>query len=136
MTTRRIPEVFYGEINEGETPRLMQRIEDNTGTALTQSDVSTITYAVYATDDYATAVGTGSLIVADVIYEPLQTDDDAWNDEFGSTDDGWNFAWAATASLFPDGGTTYRVEVILTLASGQVVVLVFQVKVREVYSVS
>ncbi len=103
---------------------LMSRILGSDGAAIQQADVSSIAYSVYDMDD-TSSPSTGSLTVANVVYDTLQTDA-RWTKD--ST--GYNFGWAAGASLFAGGDKVYTVEVAFTPASGEVYHVVFQVRTR------
>ncbi len=117
------------EIFEGAGAYLMARVLGNAGAAVAQADISSIAYTIYDLDDTSSSSSDGSLTVANVVYDTLQTDA-RWSKD--ST--GYNFGWSAGAALFRDGGKVYQVEVEFTPASGENFVHVFLVTVKEVIS--
>lgn len=113
----------------------MARVVGADAANITQSDISTGVYSVYLLDDQdsdsRTAV-TGhaavSLTVADVIFDTLQTEDDRWTED--ST--GYNFRYTLDVSsneAFAIAGRNYLIEFTLTPASGQKILVRFQVGV-------
>lgn len=116
-------------INIGSAFEVMHRLHCNGRDAL-QSDLSTITWAIYPIG-IRTAVASGSLTVADVVYDEIQTDG-RW-----STDDiGYNFRHtvAATAIDTPGG---YKIEYIFipSNAANTFNDVNAEVTARDVYSV-
>lgn len=109
---------------------LLARVVGADGSAITQSDLSSAKYTVYLLDpndpDSWTAV-TGhtdkSLVVADTIYDTLQTDA-LW--DVDST--GYNLKHILDVSsnqAFDTAGKMYRVVFELTPTSGQVILVRF-----------
>lgn len=103
----------------GNTPLMMARITGRDGSfdsaAVTQSDVSSITYTVVdANNDHTQTVG-GSLTVADVFYDTLQTGD-IWTTD--ST--GFNFAHMLSSAAIDKENHQYIVEYTVTLTDGTV----------------
>lgn len=117
------------EIVEGQSPFLMSYVQVD-GAAGVQADFSAGAYATYDMAAPATEITTGSLTISSVVFDTLQTDA-RW--DVDST--GYNFGWQAPASLFPDGGTVYRVKVTLTLTGGAPVYLSWNVYARDVLGV-
>jgi len=97
-------------VNIGSTFSVMLR-EHFDGVDVTQADIDTITWALYPVG-VTTAVASGSLVVADVIFDTLQTDGRWSKDE-----EGYNFRHdvAATAIDTPGG---YRMEYLFTAQDG------------------
>jgi len=106
----------------------MSRIFGDDGTAVEQSDISSITLAVFKNTS-TSATYTASLTVADVIFDTLQTDD-RWS--LDST--GYNFRHAVVASVFADGDATYRLEFKFTPASGSQYFVIFEIDTVEVFT--
>lgn len=79
-----------------------------------QSDLSSITYSVAATDDLSTVVTSGTPTVSAVIFDTLQTHT-VWTDATG-----YNFKYTLGPTAFPTGGKVYRVEFKLTFTGGLV----------------
>ena len=113
-------------IYEDSGAYLMGYVTGGTGAAIVQADVSSIAYKVYDKDD-TSSPSTGTLTVADVVYDTLQTDS-RWTDTTG-----YNFGWPAPASLFPDGDRVYQVEIQVTPASGEGYPLRFDVTTRSLF---
>lgn len=120
--------IISADVYEDSGPILMARVVGTAGAAITQATCSTITYAVY---DVATAasVTSGSLTIANVVFDTLQTDA-IWTKD--ST--GYNFKTQMTAAMVPTGGATYRMEIKITPTSGQPIWLVYQVSALALYT--
>ena len=97
----------------------LARIALPDGTIAQQADISTITCTVM--DDDGTANSPGSLTVANVIFDTLQTSDGRWDGD--ST--GFNFAYEVPATSFPAANFT-RVEFTFTPAAGAVFKLIYE----------
>lgn len=107
------------------------RVQNLAGSNITQATLSTITYSVRdmtAREDK----GTGTLTIASVVYDTLQTDS-TWTED----NTGYNFAWTVPASLTgfePDGDYPrddvppheFAVDLLFTPSSGEA----FKVPVR------
>lgn len=98
--------LFQGQVVANSMQILLSRVRVGSGNDIQQSDVSAITVKVFD-EDTQTQVGTTMTPDAtDVVYNTLQTDD-RWVED----DEGYNVAIPVAASYFPEGDTTYRVEV-------------------------
>jgi len=95
---------------------ILARIVGHDGAAITQSATSSITYAVYDRTSNApqTALTTGSMTVASVVFDTLQTDV-----RWVADTTGYNFRYDAVGSIVPSPGRVYRVIVTFTPSSGQ-----------------
>ena len=126
------PQVFTGAQWEGQSPALKARIVDQDGTNLVQADVSSIAYQMFDAADTTdkTVTSNGTISVATVIFDTLQTDE-VWT----ATDTGYNFRWIAPGAELA-GVITYRVEVTLTLAVGGTVPMVFSVAGSDLWGVT
>jgi hypothetical protein len=102
------------QVIEDSGVRWMARILAVSGSAILQANVSTIAYSVFDKSDPTTATATGTLTIASVIFDTLQTDSRWTKDETG-----YNFAWNVPASIFATGDKTYRIEVKITPTSGE-----------------
>ena len=107
---------------------LMARITGTDAANIAQSDVSSIAYSVFDSNDYSTAVSTGALTVSNVVFNSLQTDA-RWTTD--ST--GYNFRWDMPASILTVGDRVYRVEITITPSSGEVYHVVFDVSTVPIY---
>lgn len=128
------------------TPLFARIRNPNSGSLITQSSLSAITYNVRDLTAEST-VGAGSLTPGDVVYDTLQTSSDWTQDsstslgEDGST--GYNFRWTAPASLFvytPDldeEGTpiehVFQADVKFAPASGEAFVIPFRFGAAPVF---
>lgn len=117
-------------VYEGAGFRWMARITGGDGNNIAQADVSSIAFSVYDLADTSAASATGTLAVASVVFDALQTDS-RWTVD--ST--GYNFAWDVAYTIFADGDTTYRLEVTFSPASGDPFHLVRDVPVVGLYRV-
>ena len=124
----------YGTAFTDGSAILMARVVDADAGNIAQADISTITYSVYLLDDSdptSRTVQTGhdaaELVVADTIYDALQTDS-TWTAD--ST--GYNFRHVVDRSIkeaFGTAGRNYLVEHTLTPTSGQIILLQFRINV-------
>lgn len=122
---------------------LMARILGNSGTPITQSDISTIAYTIRNLTLGTTPVTSTSLTVSSVVFNALQQSDQRWTADSQyapGTDRRWGYNFLATlpaasfADLFavdsasPFDVTPYKVQVsvVFTPASGQPFRQVFQ----------
>lgn len=112
-------------ILEDSAVTLRDRVVGSDGDAIQQADVSSIAYAVRDITDPSTTVASGSLTVASVVYDTLQTDD--WTVD--ST--GYNFMTTLSGTCFPSGDKIYRVEVVFTMASGGPLYVIKEVSTVE-----
>jgi hypothetical protein len=107
----------------------MARVLGEDGEPITQNSFTTVTYTVYDRNDDNAVVTTGSLTIGTVIFNTLQTPtlDPRWTvDRVG-----YNFGAAMPASAFPTGNNQYRVEVVMTPNTGEVVKLYADVSTLE-----
>lgn len=116
--------------NEDSNLSLMGRLRQPTGANATQASISTIAWAMFDLEDESTAVQSGSLVVADTIFDTLQTDS-IWEED----NTGYNFKHYVASSNFASPNRRYRVEYTIAWASGgQNVIRPFEVRVGEVWS--
>lgn len=124
-----IGEAFKEAIWEDDSPTFLARLmvdASNTLTAIQQSDLSSITYAVYYR---TTEIGSGTLTISSVVYNTLQTGT-IWSRD--ST--GFNMKVSLSSNLFPTGNREYRVEFTFTLAGGSKFHLVYDIFARALRS--
>lgn len=118
-------------VHKNGTVTCMARVVGADGSAITQTDIDEAEYSIYLLDDQdpdsLTAVDEHeevSLIVSDVVYDTLQTDD-IWTKD--ST--GFNFKYTVdigTNAAFTVAGRKYQIRFKLTPDSGQVIIVRFQ----------
>lgn len=105
----------------------MARIVGNDAAYITQAAITAITRKIYQLPD-RTLVATDSLVVANVVYDSLQTDA-RWTKD--ST--GYNFRDPLDAADFASGDALYRIEYLFDPVSGQNFADVFQLHARELF---
>jgi hypothetical protein len=93
----------------------MDRVEKQTGVAITQTDVSTVTYEIYDVDDNGVR-DSGALTKTSVIFNALQTTDPDWTVDAT----GYNFMTKWPASSAPPESRVYRYKVKITLTDGSI----------------
>jgi hypothetical protein len=108
---------------------LLGRITYGNGYA-TQADVSAITWKAFDVNDPATVYDSGSLMIADTVFDSLQTGDLRWKKDAV----GFNFLHTHAYDAFEPG--RYLVEyTVIWSAGGQVVLRpIFNVRVVPVRS--
>ena len=113
---------------------LMARVVGQDAANVTQASLTSIAYKVFDLDGLTpgTATATGTLVVADTIFDTLQTSDSRWT--IDST--GFNFldVVAGAAANLATGDHRYRIEYVFTPASGQVFTAVFSLYARAIRS--
>ena len=87
---------------------------ESEGTLVVQSDITSISVKVYSSLNVL--INTYTPAASNVIYNTLQT-----TGVFSKLDQGGNFLYTIPATGFPEGDTTVRVEVTITLNSGDLV---------------
>lgn len=112
---------------EGASPVVMAYVVDSDDDDVTQAGVASISYAIVNLRTQV-VLSTGTLTIADVIYDTLQTGN-GWT----YPGNGYNFRWKIPGSSFPAGAGVYRVEIEIS-AGGDVLPLVFDVEVSKRYS--
>ncbi len=93
---------------------IMARITGNSATNIAQADITSIAYTIHDMTDNVTTEASGTMTVATVVFDALQTDA-RWTED--ST--GYNFRYDIPASELPNGDRTYRFEIIFNPASGE-----------------
>ncbi len=107
------------EAHVGETPIVRGYIVDEEDVALTQAAISSINYAVVDTDDGNSAVDSGSLVVANVIFDTPYTHNSRT----------WNFRWIQPTAAVVAGHTT---ETLVTVVTTGGLTIIEPVKVKGV----
>ncbi len=120
--------MVYGSTKAGSPAALMARVTGANGAALAQSDLSAIEYTIYVLGeiDHSSQAAVANhtavaVAVASVIFDALQTSDDAWTVD----DTGYNFKHTpsdVTAEPFALQGRTYRVVYTLTISGASLTV--------------
>ena len=102
---------------QGSTVSLMARVEAD-GVLINRAAVASIAYQVFDLCDTAEPVASGSVAVADSVYDELQTDD-RWSEDSV----GYNFRHDVPGSVQSVGDSICRYEYRVTLVSGAVFAL-------------
>lgn len=115
-------------INEGSGALYLARISIWDASNAQQADITSITYAIYDLDSNApeSAIGSGTLTVANVVFDTLQTDA-VWTKD--ST--GYNFSHAIPEAELPNGGHRHRIVYTWTPVSGEPFTDVGEIDVLE-----
>jgi hypothetical protein len=113
---------------------MLARVVGADAAVITQTDIVSGVYSVYLLDDQdadsrtdVTGHSAVALVVNDVIFNTLQTDD-LWTVD----DEGYNFRQVLDVSAneaFVVAGRRYLAEITLTPSSGQVIVIRFRFNV-------
>ena len=112
---------------EGANITLMARVTKPDGTNITQASISSIAMKVFALSDSAQVGVTAALTVASVVSDSLVTTTPWTKDTTG-----YNFTYELTGSTYlPNGGETYRIEIVFTLAAGGTVPVVYEPTTRN-----
>jgi hypothetical protein len=111
----------------------MARVVGKNRQNATQASFSSITRKCFDissdTPDTPITAGTKTLVIADTIYDTLQTDA-AWTEDTT----GYNFKDIVPAAVLSSGGHTYQVEYKLTAATGEIGWVVFSLTASGVLS--
>ena len=99
----------------------MARIQGVDAANIVQADISSIAYSIFDLADPTSATDTGSLTVASVVFDALQTDA-RWSED----ETGYNFRWDVPASIPATGTKRYRFEIAFTPGSGEVFHALFE----------
>ena len=116
-------------VNQNSTFAIMYRVLVD-GSNMVQADVDTIEFAVYNDDTREQVQALTALVVANVVFDTLQTDD-----RWSADSDGYNFRHDVSHSLLTDPDVTYRIEYKITLDGGSEFYLTpIRVRLEEMYS--
>ncbi len=98
-------------------------VQGNAGIDITQSTLTSISYAVYRVDSPGIEVltGSGSLAVSSVVFDTPQLLDPRY-----TLAGGYNFLTTLPASCFQVAGAVHRVEITFTPVTGEVFLQLFQ----------
>ena len=118
--------IITEHVNEGTGVTVMMRVLGHTGSGITIADTTSVAWAAVDEDDKDTIVASGTLVVADVIFDTYQTDARWTKDTTG-----YNFRWAVPATVTATGATTVQVQVTFTPAGGEVIEEAVYLKVRD-----
>jgi hypothetical protein len=124
------PRVFEFSFYEKTLPTLLARLTNSDGNPLLQADVSAIAVSFRSYDDPSAQHQTDAPVVANVIFDTLQTDA-VWKEDA----EGYNFKYTPAAGKFDQNDQyPYLVEVVCTLAAGGFVTAIWKANQLEVAS--
>jgi hypothetical protein len=116
--------------NENSNVTLLGRLRQPSGANATQSDVSSIAWALFDVEDPSTAAASDTLVVADSVFDTLQTDS-IWEED----NTGYNFKHELLSTSLPNPERRYIMEYTVAWdAGGQNVIRPFELRVGEVWS--
>ena len=126
--------VAKGTVFEDGGATFLARVRGNSGAAITQASLSTITCKVFDLDVAPdTSILAPSVVIASTVFDTMQGA--SFSDARWTADaTGYNFLHEMPATAFPDGQRRYRVEYKFTPVSGAVFWLVFEVLALEIRS--
>lgn len=107
-------QVFEFKTYEDGSARLMARIVGLNNTKLIESDFGSISWETWYEGAEDTQVATGTLTVADVIFDSLETE--SWT----ADGTGYNFRWDIPATVFASPKRT-NLSLMFTLANDDVI---------------
>ena len=122
-------DLVRGSCWEGCNFTCMARMEGADAAAITQSSVSSIDGKVFDKNSSTDTETTLTVAVATSVFNTLQTDA-RW--DVDAT--GYNFRFTVPGSSIPDGGKTYIVEYVFTMADGSIEAAVFEIVAKELRS--
>lgn len=124
-------EYIKGFVFEDGSASLMSRVIGSNGEAVQQADITGISMTVWdlSTETPTEVTGLTDPVVADTIFDTLQTDS-RWTKD--ST--GYNFRHDLPPAAFPNGDRKYRVEYLFDPASGTDFFVVFELTALQVYT--
>lgn len=120
-----VPGPIHATIWEDSAATLMARVVGADGSYITQAGMTGISYKIFdlnsATPD--TAIKSDNLVVANVVFDALQTDA-RWTEDAT----GYNFRWTqpADASVWATGGHRYRQEILFNPVAGDDFWLIYE----------
>jgi hypothetical protein len=116
-----ITQIITGQTFEGADASIMSRVNFD-GANIVQADVASIAFKLYKKKDPATLIQSGALVVADTIFDTLQTDG-RWTTD--ST--GYNFRHIIAGADLADPDEIYRAEYVITGTGGEKKVVVAEI---------
>ena len=126
-----LPSPICGTIWEDSAATLMARVVGADGSHITQATINAISYKIFDLNSATpgTAIKSGNLVVANTVFDSLQTDA-RWTED--ST--GYNFrvTQAADTSVFATGGHRYRQEILFDPVTGEDFWVVFEIYCEDV----
>lgn len=104
-------QIFQFVPYQNGSARLMARLVGLDSQALVQADVQSIAWQTWAKADESVETGSGTLTIANVIFDNLQSE--SWS----ADQTGYNFRWDAPPGTFP-AARVERLSILATLANG------------------
>lgn len=119
------------EILEGTSAQPMARMTTNAAANIVQADITSIERKTFDLDGTTpdTPVDTSAIVVANSVFDTLQTDA-RWTEDAT----GYNFRDTVAATVLADGGRRYKVEYYFTMATGGPVAKFFEITTKNARS--
>jgi hypothetical protein len=101
---------------EGVPLTVMHRVQGNAGSNITQASLTAITCTVYDVDDAMAVVNSPAVVIANAVFDTLQTT--ALDPRWTADSTGYNFRFTLPAASFPLG-RRYLVKFTFDPVSGE-----------------
>ena len=113
------PRVYEGSFYEQSRPTLLARVVDADGTTIQQATTTSIAASIREWDDPSSELSSDVPVVADTVFDSLQTDD-LWQED----ETGYNFKYTIPLAKMTEADQyTYLVEVVFTTTTDIISVL-------------
>jgi len=121
-------QAIQGCVTEDSVFAVLARVQVD-GANWTQANVNSLTWKAWDVNDRSTIYASDSLVVADVVFDALQTDG-RWTEDAT----GYNFRHDVGSGVFTTPGR-YRIEYAATLTGGtQLILGPFEVNVADAWT--
>lgn len=125
------PRVYEGSFYEQSRPTLLARIVDADGSTIQQATTDSIAVSIREYEDPSNELSTDVSVVADTVFDTLQTDD-VWDDD----ETGYNFKYTIPLAKMTEANQyTYLVEVVFTTTT-DIITVVYKLEQLAVASLS
>jgi len=120
--------LVYGDGWEDTPATCLGQLRNNSGQYITQASLDSISCKVFdeKSDTPDTPVATPTVIVADCVFDTLQTGEMWTKDSVG-----YNFAHEVPGASFPLGDRSYRIEYVFTQTDTKTFARVFWHRVKS-----
>jgi hypothetical protein len=118
----------YAIISEGNPATILARIQDQFGVPISQSQVTSISVAVWNVET-STLIATTTPSVSSCVFDSFQTDGRWSIDAIG-----YNFAANIDGTSFNVGDNVFQIQATITPITGDPYVITARVQTRPVFS--
>ena len=113
------PRVYEGSFYEQSRPTLLARVVDADGATIQQATTTSIAASIREWDDPSSELSSDVPVVADTVFDSLQTDD-LWQED----ETGYNFKYTVPLAKMTEADQfTYLIEVVFTTTTDIISVL-------------